>query len=222
MQENFFTLMLSFPFVDEEIGDFIDLGSMISSNLKGESIELKCKVCKTKENFEKKTEISQFPEYLILSPARFQTKGGMMKKNFTKILYPLELELPSSSTLQQCLPTKYKLQTVIVHSGKQLDFGHYICYARANNIQSKYSTVSDDWYLFNDTRVSQVKFEDFAEQCQEYVTSDRACALIYRNTAESNETIGHAGLRTGMEHMPRNVSGLMEPTKEVNSGLNSS
>ncbi|XP_067841551.1 ubiquitin carboxyl-terminal hydrolase 35-like [Heptranchias perlo] len=87
------------------------------------------------------------------------------------------------------LSITYDLCCVVVHSGISSESGHYYCYARecadANSgispriILDDESRADDQWYLYNDTRVSFSSFESVSNVTN-YFPKDTAYVLFYR------------------------------------------
>ncbi|XP_078078030.1 ubiquitin carboxyl-terminal hydrolase 35-like [Mustelus asterias] len=83
----------------------------------------------------------------------------------------------------------YDLCCVVVHSGISSESGHYYCYGRENvDINSgtgprvpleAESRADDQWYLYNDTRVSFSSFESVSNVTN-YFPKDTAYVLFYR------------------------------------------
>ena len=100
----------------------------------------------------------------------------------------------------------YSLCSVIVHSGTSSDSGHYYCYARATSpVVSPHSqredkagcseteqgrvVEHDDWYLFNDSRVSYASFSSFANITRRF-PKDTPYVFIYRRSSSMNGSRG--------------------------------
>lgn len=97
-----------------------------------------------------------------------------------------------SSNALETQTSKYSLCSVIVHSGTSSDSGHYYCYARSSSNLShkdeagKCETAhkplgSDEWYLFNDSRVSFASFKTFASNATRF-PKDTPYVFIYRRS----------------------------------------
>uniref|UniRef100_UPI00398F3468 ubiquitin carboxyl-terminal hydrolase 35-like n=1 Tax=Pristiophorus japonicus TaxID=55135 RepID=UPI00398F3468 len=86
------------------------------------------------------------------------------------------------------LSITYDLCCVVVHSGISSESGHYYCYARecvdANpeigpRVILEAESKTDQWYLYNDTRVSFSSFESVSNVTN-YFPKDTAYVLFYR------------------------------------------
>jgi len=110
-----------------------------------------CDKCKQKIIASKRTEIEEWPKNLLIVLKRFEQNGYSLRKNNQVIDCP------------QNWRHGYKLKGGIYHSGS-LNGGHYVYFGFNNN----------NWYLFNDTTVSQINKNDF------YKIKNRAYILYYR------------------------------------------
>ena len=101
--------------------------------------------------------VSGLPSLLQLHLKRFQYDWEVeeMSKLNSRFTFPSELDLHefcSGSTEIEHEGALYDLQSVIVHEGEYAS-GHYYSYVRPN-------IREDDWYRFDDDRVTQVSLED--------------------------------------------------------------
>ncbi|XP_069747092.1 ubiquitin carboxyl-terminal hydrolase 35-like isoform X2 [Narcine bancroftii] len=121
----------------------------------------------------------------------------------------------------------YDLCSIVVHSGISSESGHYYCYARENveansvigpsEILNGESGADEQWYLYNDTRVSFSTFESISNVTN-YFPKDAAYVLFYRqrlttHSCSDGEPISaHVGLygETGLN------KGLMEAISRDN------
>ncbi|MBN3323195.1 UBP38 hydrolase, partial [Atractosteus spatula] len=100
---------------------------------------------------------------------------------------------PESSTEGSAyVSMTYDLGSVVVHSGLSSESGHYYCYARecdygnlekqsntGAHISSQQPTAENQWFLFNDTRVSFSSFESVSNVTT-YFPKDTAYVMFYR------------------------------------------
>ena len=80
---------------------------------KVETVERFCDKCLSNQPTSKKTEISQYPEMLIIHLKRFENKGPRWVKNNSSVDFPRQLTLPADVTSNQ--KSSYRLQSVIMH-----------------------------------------------------------------------------------------------------------
>merc|ERR1712168_196687 len=96
----------------------------------------------------------------------------------------------------------YALSAVIVHSGISSDCGHYYCYARhissidenkifeyrnlSEDEKNNYDFFQNEWFLFNDSRVTFSKYESFSNVTERF-NSDTAYIIFYHKIKTYNE-----------------------------------
>uniref|UniRef100_A0A8D0PVT7 Ubiquitin carboxyl-terminal hydrolase n=1 Tax=Sus scrofa TaxID=9823 RepID=A0A8D0PVT7_PIG len=143
-----------------------------------------CESCASLQDAEKVVELSQGPRYLILTLLRFSFDLRTMRRRkiLDDVSIPLLLRLPLAGGRGQA----YDLCSVVVHSGVSSESGHYYCYAREGAARPAPSLGAADrpepdnqWYLFNDTRVSFSSFESVSNVTS-FFPKDTAYVLFYR------------------------------------------
>ncbi|XP_012506474.1 PREDICTED: ubiquitin carboxyl-terminal hydrolase 35 isoform X2 [Propithecus coquereli] len=143
-----------------------------------------CESCASLQDAEKVVELSQGPRYLILTLLRFSFDLRTMRRRkiLDDVAIPLLLRLPLAGGRGQA----YDLCSVVVHSGVSSESGHYYCYAREGAARPPPSLGTADrpepenqWYLFNDTRVSFSSFESVSNVTS-FFPKDTAYVLFYR------------------------------------------
>ncbi|KAL6086111.1 hypothetical protein STEG23_028315 [Scotinomys teguina] len=143
-----------------------------------------CESCASLQDAEKVVELSQGPRYLILTLLRFSFDLRTMRRRkiLDDVTIPLLLRLPLAGGQGQA----YDLCSVVVHSGVSSESGHYYCYAREGAARPTPVLGSTDrpepenqWYLFNDTRVSFSSFESVSNVTS-FFPKDTAYVLFYR------------------------------------------
>ncbi|XP_025275300.1 ubiquitin carboxyl-terminal hydrolase 35 [Canis lupus dingo] len=143
-----------------------------------------CEPCASLQDAEKAVELSQGPRYLILTLLRFSFDLRTMRRRkiLDDVSIPLLLRLPLAGGRGQA----YDLCSVVVHSGVSSESGHYYCYAREGAARPAPSLGAADrpepenqWYLFNDTRVSFSSFESVSNVTS-FFPKDTAYVLFYR------------------------------------------
>lgn len=143
-----------------------------------------CESCASLQDAEKVVELSQGPRYLILTLLRFSFDLRTMRRRkiLDDVAIPLLLRLPLAGGQGQA----YDLCSVVVHSGVSSESGHYYCYAREGAARPSPVLESTDrpepenqWYLFNDTRVSFSSFESVSNVTS-FFPKDTAYVLFYR------------------------------------------
>lgn len=137
------------PFLclDLEIGDIKTLEGCIDKYTRKEVLDMKIEVnekTKKKENASKEIKFWSLPDNLIIALKRFNNNN---RKNKELIDFPLtNLDMSGYVTGYNKEDYVYDLYGICNHSGGTLG-GHYTSYVKNAN---------DNWYLYNDTRVSPV------------------------------------------------------------------
>lgn len=164
-----------------------------------------CEPCASLQDAEKAVELSQGPRYLILTLLRFSFDLRTMRRRkiLDDVSIPLLLRLPLAGGRGQA----YDLCSVVVHSGVSSESGHYYCYAREGAARPAPLPGATDrpepenqWYLFNDTRVSFSSFESVSNVTS-FFPKDTAYVLFYRQRPGE-----------GPEAEPGSPRGRAEPT----------
>ncbi|XP_008564300.1 PREDICTED: ubiquitin carboxyl-terminal hydrolase 35-like isoform X1 [Galeopterus variegatus] len=147
-----------------------------------------CESCASLQDAEKAVELSQGPRYLILTLLRFSFDLRTMRRR--KILDDVAIPLLPPLPLAGGQGQAYDLCSVVVHSGVSSESGHYYCYAREGAARPAPSLGTADrpepenqWYLFNDTRVSFSSFESVSNVTS-FFPKDTAYVLFYRQRPE--------------------------------------
>ncbi|XP_023987524.1 ubiquitin carboxyl-terminal hydrolase 35 [Physeter macrocephalus] len=164
-----------------------------------------CESCASLQDAEKVVELSQGPRYLILTLLRFSFDLRTMRRRkiLDDVSIPLLLRLPLAGGRGQA----YDLCSVVVHSGVSSESGHYYCYAREGAARpapipgaADRPEPNNQWYLFNDTRVSFSSFESVSNVTS-FFPKDTAYVLFYRQRP-----------REGLEAEPSSPRARAEPT----------
>lgn len=164
-----------------------------------------CEPCASLQDAEKAVELSQGPRYLILTLLRFSFDLRTMRRRkiLDDVSIPLLLRLPLAGGRGQA----YDLCSVVVHSGVSSESGHYYCYAREGAARpaplpgaADRPEPENQWYLFNDTRVSFSSFESVSNVTS-FFPKDTAYVLFYRQRPGE-----------GPEAEPGSPRGRAEPT----------
>ncbi|XP_076969574.1 ubiquitin carboxyl-terminal hydrolase 35 [Tamandua tetradactyla] len=189
-----------------------------------------CETCASLQDAEKVVELSQGPRYLILTLLRFSFDLRTMRRRkiLDDVSIPLLLRLPLAGSRGQA----YDLCSVVVHSGVSSESGHYYCYAREGAARPPPSLgtadrpeIENQWYLFNDTRVSFSSFESVSNVTS-FFPKDTAYVLFYRLRPEGAEAeLGSPRIRAEptlhkdlMEAISKdNILYLQEQEKEARS-----
>jgi len=105
------------------------------------------------ESILKSSKICKAPEVLLVRFTRFfwKQKEQIKAKILRKVKFPLQLDI-SSLSLEEYGLKSYQLRSIITHSGRSADSGHYICWLK--------DFQSGSWWKMDDEKASPVKEED--------------------------------------------------------------
>ncbi|XP_070553223.1 ubiquitin carboxyl-terminal hydrolase 38-like [Ptychodera flava] len=113
----------------------------------------------------------------------------------------------------------YALTSAIVHSGTSSESGHYYCYGRhttpvnlhVDEDSGDTDYLPDQWYLFNDSRVSYSCFKSFSNVTKHF-SKDTAYVLFYKRIFDGPDS--YTGLEATESDPPLNRELLSEVTKD--------
>lgn len=154
--DKFRDLQLCFPEEIQEnqevsVQDLINY-YLTPEKLTGEN-KYRCDKCTKLCDAQRIITILQAPAHLVLTLKhfRYDFNTRLRTKLRHKVIYDDTIRLPVSA-IPYTVAETYHLYAAVVHSGYNMDYGHYFTYA----CDSK-----QNWYKFNDSFVSQTTFEDF-------------------------------------------------------------
>lgn len=127
--------------IEKSINDYFSTET-IKKDKVDESSGYHCEKCKKRTVATKKSMIERSPETLMVHLKRFKFNGLSSSKVKQAIVYPGYLDLAPYTMTQES--TKYQLISVIVHEGRSILSGHYICHClQPDGLWSTY----DDEYI---------------------------------------------------------------------------
>ena len=147
-----------------------------------------CDHCGNLQDALKTMKVLEGPEYLITTLMRFHYDRAQNRKSkvFTDINYELDLRLPVHNPKDNTdREEKYSLYAVVVHSGYSSDGGHYYTYAREPD-------RPDQWYIFNDSRVSLTNFQNFKNVSKTFPRDTAYLLFYHREPDQSDQETGDA------------------------------
>lgn len=109
-----------------------------------------CEKCKKRTMATKKSVIELSPETLMVHLKRFKFNGSSSSKVKQPIIYPEYLDLTPFTLTNQS--TKYQLISVIVHEGRSILSGHYVCHCLQPD--GTWSTYDDEYINKTDERMA--------------------------------------------------------------------
>ena len=124
-----------------------------------------CTTCKKENVIQKSIFTIDYPELFQISIKRFTNE---LNKISCKVSFNENLEISEST---------FSLVSVIVHQGKLINSGHYICYIRINN----------NWFMFNDSSVTLVEWS-IVKQVEAYCLFYRKNIIVNACSTKKHET----------------------------------
>lgn len=186
-EDSFTTINLAIPANNEHE---YNLTSLLEHYFQPEEMsntdQIYCAYCESLQNGKRWVEILEPPQYLTLILMRFSYDNilGKKVKIMDKVKYPIEISIPVVDRLNHgSMFVVYVLCSVIIHSGSSSDSGHYYCFGRQSSVVNLNpfklgDILKDEWYLFNDERVTYTEFMS-SEKLGNY-PQDTPYLLIYR------------------------------------------
>eukprot|EP01083_Nonionella_stella_P028064 77290_1 len=156
-----------------------------------------CDKCNGKVCAQRYTEIVEAPQHLIICFKRFSWNYTTMKrcKKSDVVDCPLQLRLDvccqeEEEEMKQIehKTVQYVLYSVVIHSGKSAEYGHYYTIGRPSTTAACESQNSK-WFMFNDRSVS---ISDYDKLCKvsTYYKNDVPYLLFYRRV-HGNDAIAN-------------------------------
>ena len=147
--------ILSFPLYEFKSKKHFNLYQGFKNFIKTEHMrgdnQCFCQKCQKLTDSDVRTKIYYTPPYLIIN----LDYGKNKKYNPGEINFGISLDL-TGFTDEVCTKKSYQLVAISSHMGSSGVGGHYIAYCR-----NPFQREDDDiWYVFNDSSVRKVKFED--------------------------------------------------------------
>lgn len=156
--DHFFDLQLSFPQGSESVSSSPTIEkttyttqSLINSYFAIEDMvnenQYFCDKCKVHSDAERQVILDDAPTNLILVLKHFKYDRSFHTRR--KLLHKVhhdEVVFLNTRRKDGCFRLKYKLYATIVHSGMNIDSGHYYTYA---------VNEEDEWFKFNDNHISR-------------------------------------------------------------------
>lgn len=133
--------------IEKSINDYFSTET-IKKDKVDESSGYHCEKCKKRTVASKKSMIERSPETLMVHLKRFKFNGSSSSKVKQAIVYPGFLDLAPYTMTQES--TKYQLISVIVHEGRSILSGHYICHCLQPD--GSWSTYDDEYINKTDER----------------------------------------------------------------------
>lgn len=194
--DNFFDLQLSLP---SPSNDLMSLPSALvepKSNLTTQTLlnnyftteqminddKYYCEKCKSYCDGERNIILEEGPANLILVIKHFKYDRNChaRRKLLQKVHHDEYISLTSKSPNNECIRSIYKMYAVIVHSGTNIDSGHYFTYG---------VNSCDHWFKFNDNHISRSSFNDVKDLQNLNTPYILFYELVHTEPLTNNDTI---------------------------------
>ncbi|CAF0847511.1 unnamed protein product [Rotaria sordida] len=193
-QDLFYDLSIGFndqSSTNNEEQKCFSLQSLIDHAFAWESLnnenQLACDKCQIKQDGLRRMFLTSHPNYLVLLLKRFvhNRLTGKYEKCLDRTTLP---ELIKLLTVNETF-ISYRLKAIVVHHGLSMNSGHYYAFVNFNNddLIDKTNTNYIGWWLFNDTHVEHLTFENVYAHFQRF-QSATPYVLIFEKEIQEKET----------------------------------
>ncbi len=149
-----------------------DLQSLIDHTFAWESLinenQFACDTCEKKQDGSRRMFLTSHPNYLVLLLKRFvhNRLTGKYEKCLDRTTLPEYIQLLTVNETY----VSYRLKAIVVHHGLSMNSGHYYAFVMSNNedLIEKNNTNHMGWWLFNDTHVEHLTFENVCSHFQRF------------------------------------------------------
>lgn len=145
-----------------------------------------CEGCGEKTRAHASSSFTHLPNYLLLHLALFTYHNGANVKRMEKV----ELVNPLLVDHHDGTKVRYELMSVMIHQGVHAVSGHYYCYSkdyRKLNTATSASSAEDDWIVFDDASVCQIKYRDMLRDIKSRYSAT-PYVVCYRRCSDDNPT----------------------------------
>ncbi|CAF0780237.1 unnamed protein product [Adineta steineri] len=193
-QDLFYELSIGFheqSSTNDDQQKIFDLQSLIDHTFAWESLinenQFACDKCGKKEDGSRRMFLTSHPNYLVLLLKRFVHNHltGKYEKCLDRTTLPEFIQL---LTVNETF-ISYRLKAIVVHHGLSMNSGHYYAFVMINNddLIDKNNNNSIGWWLFNDTHVEHLTYENVYAHFQRF-PSATPYVLIYEKQLQEKET----------------------------------
>lgn len=148
--QNFNDIKMSYPQQNSQQVAYT-AQSLFDAFFSPEAINRMCAQCNEQQDFERISTIDAAPQHLILTIKNFERRGNVSRKLLNIVDCNKQLTVMVRCDENFRIRISYRLYAVIVHSGSDIESGHYYTYA-ANS--------ADHWMKFDDCRITRCSFEE--------------------------------------------------------------
>ncbi|CAF3336332.1 unnamed protein product [Rotaria socialis] len=169
-----------------------DLQSLIDHAFAWEPLvnenQFECDTCQTKQDGSRRMFLTSHPNYLILLLKRFvhNRLTGKYEKCLDRTTLPELIQLLTVNEAH----ISYRLKAIVVHHGLSMNSGHYYAFVMCNNddLVDKNNANHIGWWLFNDTHVEHLSFENVCAHFQRFQSATPYVLIFEKDTQDMNAT----------------------------------
>lgn len=149
-----------------------DFQSLLDQTFAWESLinenQFACDKCQKKQDGARRMHLTSYPNYLVILLKRFvhNRLTGKYEKCLDRTTLPEYIQLPTNNDDLH----SYRLKAIVVHHGLSMNSGHYYAFVMINNddLTEKTNANQLGWWLFNDTHVEHLTFENVCAHFQRF------------------------------------------------------
>jgi ubiquitin C-terminal hydrolase len=158
--------------INSEQQKTFDLQSLLDHSFAWESLindnQFACDQCQTKQDGSRRMYLTSYPNYLVLLLKRFvhNRLTGKYEKCLDRTTLPEYIQLLTTNETSLA----YQLKAIVVHHGLSMNSGHYYAFVMLNkeDLMDKNNSNHIGWWLFNDTHVEHLTFENVCAHFQRF------------------------------------------------------
>ena len=163
-----------------------DLQSLLDQTFAWESLvnenQFACDQCQKKQDGARRMYLTSYPNYLVLLLKRFvhNRLTGKYEKCLDRTTLPEYIQLFTSQEEFH----SYRLKAIVVHHGLSMNSGHYYAFVMINteDLVDKTNANQLGWWLFNDTHVEHLTFENVCAHFQRFQSATPYVLIFEKQT----------------------------------------
>lgn len=158
--------------INSEQTKIFDFQSLLDQTFAWESLvndnQFACDRCAKKQDGARRMHLTSHPNYLVILLKRFvhNRLTGKYEKCLDRTTLPEYIQLPTNNDQLH----SYRLKAIVVHHGLSMNSGHYYAFVMNNSddLMDKTNANQLGWWLFNDTHVEHLTFENVCAHFQRF------------------------------------------------------
>jgi hypothetical protein len=156
-------------------------------------------------------ELYRVPEVLIMAILRFRLVKKRYKKDMRQLWIPREINVPDLEGDAPTDTTRYRLNSVILHRGREKGSGHYIAFVNH----------CGQWYEVDDQRVRPIKWDDVNDHDRLEERALTPYLLCWEKVVPTDRTIAFDRKVTKEKQQQRKVNVKLAKRRAKRSRINS-